>query len=72
MVSLNRWVSDLGIAPVTAWRWRKRGLLETVNINGRLYLTRETIESFARRAQAGEFAKVHVTPTAKQAAHSHR
>ena len=62
MVSLTRWVSDLGIAPVTAWRWRKRGLLETVNINGRLYLTREAAETFARRAAAGDFAKLHVTP----------
>lgn len=72
LVSLSRWMDEMGIAPVTAWRWRKKGLLQTVNIQGRLYLTREAVESFTRRAAAGEFAKVHVTPTARRAANSHR
>jgi hypothetical protein len=39
---------------VTAWRWRKRGWLKTVNIAGRPYLT--------DKALAGEFAKEHKTP----------
>ena len=42
---------------MTAWRWRKRGWLKTVNIAGRPYLTDKALAEFLRRAEAGEFAK---------------
>lgn len=47
---------------MTAWRFEKRGWLNTVNIAGRRYITSEAAADFVRRAQAGEFAKQHPTP----------
>lgn len=41
---------------------RRKGWLVTTNICGRLYLTAEAIAEFTRRAEAGEFAKIHVAP----------
>jgi hypothetical protein len=51
-----------GIAPITAWRMRKRGWLQTANIGGRQYVTSEGVAEFKRRAEAGDFAKKHVVP----------
>ena len=62
VISLNKWLSEVGVTPVTAWRWRKRGWLKTVNIAGRQYLTQEAIDEFRRRAVAGEFAQEHRVP----------
>jgi len=67
VVSLARWMAQVGITPVTAWRWRKKGWLKTVNIAGRQYLTQEAIEEFHRRATAGEFAQVHRVPKRTEA-----
>jgi hypothetical protein len=64
-VALNHWLADVGVTPCTAWRWRKKGWLTTVNISGRQYLTEEAIEEFHRRAVAGEFAQEHKTPARK-------
>lgn len=58
MISLSRWCRSAGIAPVTAWRFRKRGWLRTINISGRVYVTAESLNEFVRRAEVGEFAKV--------------
>jgi len=55
------------VTPCTAWRWRKKGWLKTVNIAGRQYLTQEAIDEFHNRAVAGEFAQVHKVPAAKSA-----
>ncbi len=65
VISLNRWLEQVGVTPITAWRWRQRGWLMTVNIAGRQYLTQEAIDEFHRRAVAGEFAQVHKVPTRK-------
>lgn len=65
VVSLNHWLAQVGITPLTAWRWRKRGWLKTVNIAGRVYLTQEAIDEFHRRAVAGEFAREHKVPSRK-------
>jgi len=59
IVRLQQWLANTG---VTAWRWRKKGWLKTVNIAGRQYLTQESIDEFTRRAVAGEFAQVHKVP----------
>jgi hypothetical protein len=65
VIALNRWLEQVGVTPITAWRWRKRGWLKTVNIAGRQYLTQAAIDEFQRRAVAGEFSKEHVVPVRK-------
>jgi len=60
--SLQTFAADMGISSITAWRFRKRGWLETVNIAGRQYVTAEGISKFKHRAVSGEFAKAHKTP----------
>jgi predicted site-specific integrase-resolvase len=63
VISLSKWLDSVGITPCTAWRWRKKGWLKTVNICGRQYLTQEAIAEFTARAQRGEFSQVHKAPT---------
>ena len=46
----------MGVTNTTGWRWRKRGILKTTNIYGRLYIAEDTLVEFHRRATAGEFA----------------
>ena len=65
LAAYDHWLADLGISAATGWRWRRDGLITTVNICGRLYVSREAVEAFERRAAAGEFAKVHQTPRRK-------
>lgn len=62
-VSLARWCEQAGLSPVTAWRYRKRGWLKTINIAGRQYLTDEAAREFTRRAEAGDFARDVKTPS---------
>lgn len=66
VISLAKWLEQTGVTSCTAWRWRKKGWLKTVNICGRQYLTQEAISEFKNRATAGEFAKVHKVPTRKE------
>ena len=66
IISLSQWLQRVGVTACTAWRWRKKGWLETVNIAGRQYLTRKAIEEFQRRASAGEFAQPHKVPSRKE------
>ncbi len=67
IISLQKWMEQVGVTQITAWRWRKRGWLKTVNIAGRQYLTQEAIDEFHRRAVAGEFAQEHKVPKRKEA-----
>jgi|GEM_PF-1263098 len=62
LVAINAWLASLGVQPVTAWRWRRKGWIATVNVAGRVYVSRDAIAEFERRAAAGEFAKAHPTP----------
>ena len=62
LISLSKWAEQVGITAITAWRYRKRGWLQTVNICGRVYLTPEAIAAFTRRAESGEFAQEHKAP----------
>jgi len=57
LISFNKWLADMGITDTTGWRWRKRGIIKTVNIYGRLYVSTDVVTEFYRRAEAGEFAK---------------
>jgi hypothetical protein len=57
LISFNKFLEDLNLTSTTGWRWRKRGVIQTVNIYGRLYVSQDAIVDFHRRATAGEFAK---------------
>ena len=48
---------DEGISAITVWRRVRAGLLTSVNIAGRPYITKESLAEFYRRAAAGEFAQ---------------
>lgn len=61
----SKWLQDVGIDPVTGWRWRQRGWIYPVNIAGRLYVSAESVAQFERRAEAGEFAKETFSPKRK-------
>jgi hypothetical protein len=34
VISLNRWLAQVGVTQITAWRWRRRGWLKTVMGSG--------------------------------------
>lgn len=57
LIALRKFLANAGVHTCTGWRWIQRGWLpKPINIGGRLYLTREQITEFTRRAAAGEFA----------------
>lgn len=60
--ALDKFTQEMGVSPGTVWRWRKQGILETVNLHGRPYVTNEQASRFVARAAAGEFAKVKPVP----------
>jgi predicted site-specific integrase-resolvase len=62
MVALSRWCENIGRSSITAWRFRKRGWLKTINIAGRVYVSESAAQEFARRAEAGEFAREPKVP----------
>jgi hypothetical protein len=57
MMSLDKFIEQTGLSAVTLWRYRKKGMLTTVNICGRQYILRAEIARISERAAAGEFAK---------------
>lgn len=61
-IALDQFIEQSGISAVTVWRYRRAGLLRTLNIYGRHYLTRAEIRRFNERAAAGEFAKAPSRP----------
>jgi len=65
IVLFDIFLDSLGITPPTGWRWRKRGWITTLNIAGRVYISREEINRFYERVAAGEFSKTHKTPKRK-------
>lgn len=66
IVAFENWLEEIDKTPATGWRWRKKGWIKTLNICGRLYVSRAAIAEFEQRAAAGEFAKVHQTPRRKR------
>ena len=58
IMSLDKFIEQTGLSAVTVWRYRKKGMLTTVNICGRQYILRAEIARFNQRAAAGEFAKL--------------
>jgi hypothetical protein len=63
LLPYDSWLTGIKKTPATGWRWRKRGWIETVNICGRLYISRAAIAEFERRAAAGEFSQAHKAPS---------
>jgi hypothetical protein len=43
MMSLDKFIEQTGLSAVTVWRYRKKGMLTTVNICGRQYILRAEI-----------------------------
>jgi hypothetical protein len=56
-------LDSLGVTPPTGWRWRKLGWIRTLNIAGRVYISRDEIDRFQQRAASGEFRRTHKTPS---------
>jgi hypothetical protein len=58
LVSFDVWLESLNRTRATGHRWRQKfPWLETINIFGKLYIRRTTIEEFERRAAVGEFQR---------------
>lgn len=62
LVPFDEWLTSLGRSKVSGWRYRKQKLIQTVNLMGRIFVSRTAIAEFERRALAGEFAKTHGAP----------
>jgi len=62
MMSLDKIIEQTGLSVVTVWRYRRKGMLTTVNICGRQYILRSEIARFNQRAAAWEFAKAPNPP----------
>jgi predicted site-specific integrase-resolvase len=58
MMSLDKFIEQTGLSAFTLWRYRKKGMLTTVNICGRQYVLRAEIARFSQRGAAEEFAKL--------------
>jgi hypothetical protein len=67
MVSFDVWLNSLNRTRCTGWRWRRSGLINTQNVFGKIYITREEIARFEARAMAGEFHKKAAIPCVKNA-----
>lgn len=63
-VSLDKFLAEMGLSPVSGWRFRQRGWLKTVNIAGRHYVPHDAIVEFNARAAAGEFSRQLSNPKA--------
>ncbi len=66
-ITLDKFISTIGISDSTAWRWRRDNILRTENIYGRLYVMPKDLRDFTRRMEAGEFAKAHKAPRREKA-----
>lgn len=51
------WLAKVGKSRPTGFRWRRKGMVKTVNIQGKLFVTHKEINRFWQRAERGEFAK---------------
>jgi hypothetical protein len=59
----ERFAEEMSVTRATLWRWRRDGLLKTINIRGRHYVTAEAAADFKQRALAGQFAKLVRRPS---------
>ncbi len=56
------WLAKIGKSRPTGYRWRTKGMIKTVNIEGKLFVEDAEIVRFWKRAKSGEFAKSPVAP----------
>jgi excisionase family DNA binding protein len=56
MTSVDQLAEEMDVSKPTISRWQQRGWLNSVRIGGRKYFTRNQLDTFVRRAEAGEFA----------------
>jgi hypothetical protein len=69
LTSVATFCRGIGRTPPTIWRWQQKNWLDPfVNIAGKPYLKRESIEKFYARAAAGEFAKAPHVPRKEKGA----
>jgi len=66
MMSLDKFIEENGLSAVTVWRYRRKGMLATVNICGRHDILRAEIARFNQRAAAGEFCQASESPAEVQ------
>lgn len=57
LVALDNYRRSVGRSKTTFWRYRRQGWLPTMNILGRLYVTREAIDKFEAAVADGQLAK---------------
>jgi hypothetical protein len=57
LVALTVYRRQLGRSKATIWRYRRNNWLKTVNVLGKLYVTRESIAEFEAMMLSGELAK---------------
>lgn len=55
--SLSTYRRELGRSKTTMWRYRRNGWLKTINVLGKLYITRESIAEFEAMMRSGKLAK---------------
>ena len=57
MTELERELAEFGLKRdrVTIWRWRKKGLIPTVRVQGHAYVTRENLNALFEKAKSGLF-----------------
>ncbi len=63
LLSFDTWLHSIDRTRSTGWRWRSNGTIETINVFGKLYVTRDAIAEFERRALAGDFSREVEVPT---------
>src|SRR5438128_1019089 len=64
LVPFDGWLKALSLDRSTGYRYRQRGILKVVNVFGRLYITRDEVARFEKRAISGEFAQKQRKPLA--------
>jgi hypothetical protein len=57
ITSLSVYRRQFGVSKTTLWRYRRNGWLKTINVLGKLYVTRESIAEFEAMMRSGELAK---------------
>jgi hypothetical protein len=57
LLALDAYRRELGRSKATIWRYRQKGWLTTVNVLGRLYVSREAVAAFERLINSGDLAK---------------
>jgi hypothetical protein len=56
-IELVYWLTKMVKSRSTGGKWREKGMITTVNIEGKLFVEDSEISRFWQRAKAGEFVK---------------